>query len=106
MPGLRTLVAVAASGLETGDRYLSTMVRCVLWARRRRDDGEVGMTAAEFLAWLERMDWSDATAAEQMRVDRQRVYRWRTGAKPVPPYIERLCELLEVLATRPRPKGG
>ena len=63
------------------------------------------MTAAEFLAWLERMDWSDATAAEQMRVDRQRVYRWRTGAKPVPPYIERLCELLEVVATRPRPKG-
>ena len=64
------------------------------------------MTAVECLAWLERMDWSDATAAEQMRVDRQRVYRWRTGAKPVPPYIERLCELLEVVATRPRSKGG
>ena len=64
------------------------------------------MKAAEFLAWLERMDWSDATAAEQMRVDRHRIYRWRTGAKPVPPYIERLCELLEVVATRPRPKGG
>ena len=54
------------------------MVRRALWGRRRRDDGEVGMTAAEFLAWLERMDWSDATAAEQMHVDRQRVSRWRT----------------------------
>ena len=64
------------------------------------------MTAAEFLAWLERMDWSDATAAEQMRVDRYRIHRWRTGARPVPPYIQRLCELLEAAETRPRPRSG
>ena len=64
------------------------------------------MTAAEFLAWLERMDWSDATAAEQMRVDRQRIYRWRIGAKTVPPYIQRLCELLEAANTRPQPRAG
>ena len=64
------------------------------------------MTATEFLAWLERMDWSDATAAEQMRVDRYRIHRWRTGARPVPPYVQRLCELLEAAETRPRPRGG
>lgn len=63
-----------------------------------------GMTAGEFLAWLERMDWSDATAAAQMRVDRYRIHRWRTGARPVPPYIQRLCELLEEAAERAGPK--
>jgi hypothetical protein len=65
-----------------------------------------GMTATEFLAWLERMDWSDATAAEQMRVDRYRIHRWRTGARPIPPYIQRLCELLERAQTRPWSRAG
>ena len=64
------------------------------------------MTAAEFLAWLERMDWSDASAAEQMRVDRHRIHRWRTGARLIPPYIQRLCELLEAAQMRPGPRGS
>jgi hypothetical protein len=104
--GLRTRKVVATSGLETGHGHFGSTVRCVLGTRRQADDGEVGMTAAEFLVWLERMDWSDATAAEQMRVDRYRIHRWRTGARPVPPYIQRLCELLEVAETRRRPRGG
>ena len=49
-----------------------------------------------------RMGWSDAEAAAQLRVDRARVFRWRkpqhAGGRAVPPYIERLCELLETLA--------
>ena len=60
------------------------------------------MNSLEFLAWLERMGWSDAEAAAQLRVDRARVFRWRkpqhAGGRAVPPYIERLCELLEALA--------
>ena len=35
------------------------------------------MNSLEFLAWLERMGWSDAEAAAQLRVDRARVFRWR-----------------------------
>ena len=62
------------------------------------------MTATDFLAWLERMDWSDATAAAELRVDRHRIHRWRTGTRPVPPYIQRLCELLEDAATRAGPR--
>ena len=49
------------------------------------------MNSLEFLAWLERMGWSDAEAAAQLRVDRARVFRWRkpqhAGGRAVPPYM-------------------
>ena len=49
------------------------------------------MNSVEFLAWLERMGWSDAEAAAQLRVDRARVFRWRKpqhdGGRAVPPYV-------------------
>ena len=51
------------------------------------------MTAQEFAAWQEALDWSDAEAARQLRCHRSQVARWRAGTK-IPGPVERLCELL------------
>ena len=51
------------------------------------------MTADQFVAWQERMGWSDAEAARQLNCHRSQIARWRAGAK-IPGPVARLCELL------------
>lgn len=51
------------------------------------------MTAQEFATWQERMGWSDAETARQLRCHRSQVLRYKQGVK-ISGTIERLCELL------------
>jgi hypothetical protein len=51
------------------------------------------MTAQEFAAWQERMGWSDAETARQLRCHRSQVKRYKQGVT-IPGPVERLCELL------------
>lgn len=53
------------------------------------------MSAAQFEAWLERLNLSDQEAGEVMGADRTRVHRWRTADRTMPNYMARIAHLVE-----------
>jgi transcriptional regulator with XRE-family HTH domain len=53
------------------------------------------VTAEQFAAWQGRMGWDDRKAAEQLCVDRHRIWRWRKGERKIPPPVAKLCAMLE-----------
>lgn len=46
------------------------------------------MTAAELKAWRERLNLSQASAADKLGCSRRSLQHWESGTYPVPPYID------------------
>ena len=58
------------------------------------------MNADEFRASLDRLGITQLEAGELMARDKQDVWRWCHGARPVPEYIARMLLLIETLGIK------
>src|SRR5215813_4285805 len=53
------------------------------------------MSATKLREWRKRLGYTQADAAEKLRVTRATVLNWEGGTTPVPPWLPMSCERLE-----------
>lgn len=64
------------------------------------------MTGAELKAWRQRLDLTQTQLAERLGYHRTIVWRWESGDRPVPPWMELALRSIERdLADEQRPRS-